>query len=323
MKAKGMLPGLLSCAGMLLLILDSKNSFSAASDAVGLCMRMIIPSIFPFLVLSIFINGSLAGIQVPFLKAAASAMGLPKGTESILISSFLGGYPAGAQAVTQYYEAGILTKETAEKMLAFTNNAGPAFIFGIISHMFSQKWVPWALWIIHILSAFFVSQFMNLPSAPVVLSHKKTESGTMAKAINVTASICGWVIIFRIINDSILRSLPRTTPSIITVLITGILELSNGCLALEHVKDFSLRFLICSAMLSFGGLCVALQTISVCKGLSIRYYLAGKAIQLMISILIGILFLWVEWTAFPFLFSAALIIFRIKNKCGNKALLRV
>lgn len=323
MKVKRILPGLFSCAGMLILILDSKKSFAAAADAAELCMRMIIPSIFPFLVLSIFINSSLIGIRVPFLKAAAMAMGLPEGTESILISSFLGGYPAGAQAVTQYYEAGILTRETAEKMLAFTNNAGPAFIFGIVSHMFSQKWVPWALWIIHILSAFFVSRFINLPSTPVVLSQNKTESGTMAKAINITASICGWVIIFRIINDFIIRYLPHASPSIITVLITGILELSNGCLALAHVRDFALRFLICCAMLSFGGLCVALQTISVCKGLNIRYYLAGKAIQLMISILIGFLFLCFKWLIFPILFSAALILNRVKNKCGNKALLRV
>lgn len=323
MSNKRLFTGIINAAGMLILILDSKAAFTAAEEGVNLCARTIIPSIFPFLALSIFMNQAFIGIPMPILKSAARMMGLSEGTESILVSSFLGGYPAGAQAVVQHYEAGSITKETAEKLLAFTNNAGPSFIFGMISHMFTQKWVPWIIWLIHIFSAFFVSQFMRISSEPAVSLTNASTSGSMERAIRISASICGWVILFRIIIDATLRYLPKNIPSFLAVMITGMLELSNGCLALDRIHDFPLRFILCCAMLSFGGLCVTMQTLSVIKDLKIKYYLFGKGLQMIISVLTGIIFIYVHWAAVPILFAVLLFLRNLKNKCRNNVALRV
>jgi hypothetical protein len=51
-----------------------------------------------------------------------------------------------------------------------------------------------------------------------------------------------------------------------------------------EIQQEGLRFLLCSLFLSFGGLCVTMQTISVTEGLSIRGYLQGKAIQTAFSL---------------------------------------
>lgn len=78
--------------------------------------------------------------------------------------------------------------------------------------------------------------------------------------------------------------LPQSTH----VLTIGILELANGCTELHKIADPVARFLICSIILSLGGICVTLQTISVTHGLSMKYYFRGKGLQCLFSILLSI-----------------------------------
>ena len=69
--------------------------------------------------------------------------------------------------------------------------------------------------------------------------------------------------------------------------LSGLLELTNGCILLNSVPEESTRFLLCTAFLSFGGVCVLMQTVSVVKELGIRFYLMGKIFQCVISVLIA------------------------------------
>ena len=75
------------------------------------------------------------------------------------------------------------------------------------------------------------------------------------------------------------------------VMITGILELSNGCCSLSMIENMDLRFLVCSGMLALGGVCITMQTSSVVQGLSMRYYLLGKLFQFAFSLILGIAWL--------------------------------
>ena len=66
-------------------------------------------------------------------------------------------------------------------------------------------------------------------------------------------NVCGWVILFRILIAFLERWFLWLLPASVRVAVTGLLELSNGCCALAEIKDFKMRFLLCSGMLSFGG----------------------------------------------------------------------
>ena len=68
---------------------------------------------------------------------------------------------------------------------------------------------------------------------------------------------------------------------------TGAIELVNGCSALGYIGDVGLRFILCSGMLGFGGICVAMQTKSVIGGLPMRPYLRGKLLQASFSVLLA------------------------------------
>jgi hypothetical protein len=48
-----LLPLAASAAGMMLLILDSRTSAAAAAEALEICIRTVIPGLFPFFLLSL------------------------------------------------------------------------------------------------------------------------------------------------------------------------------------------------------------------------------------------------------------------------------
>jgi len=281
---------LFSAIGMLVLILDSKTALQGAMEGIELCIRTAIPSLFPFFVLSILLTGQLTGNAIPLLRPIARVCGIPSGGEAILAVGLLGGYPVGASCVAMAYRKGQLSANDAHRLLGFCSNAGPAFLFGIVSHLFSSMRVVWALWAIHILSALCVGAL--LPCKTTSRAKTMEYTGTslpkaLDQSVRVMASVCGWIVLFRVLIHIFSRWFLWLLPEPWDVSLTGLFELVNGCHALTAMESVFLRFVLCSAFLAFGGLCVTMQTASVTEGLGLGMYLPGKILQTIISILMA------------------------------------
>ena len=282
--------GIFTFLGMFVLIFDGKTAISGAHEGITLCLHTLIPSLFPFLVLSSLINSLLIGREITFLRPIGKLCGIPSGAESILLLGLLGGYPVGAQSIADAYGKGYLSKSAAHRLLGFCNNAGPAFVFGIIAAKFASPSTGWLIGVIHILSALIVGFF--LPNKDhTVCTFNATELMTLPqaldKSIKTMAKICGWVVLFRVLLSVLRRWLFWLIPLWLQVLLTGTLELANGCVDLHLISNEGLRFLLAVCMLSFGGLCVGMQTISVTKELGCGLYFPGKLLQSIISILLA------------------------------------
>lgn len=320
MKQRRLLTGLFAAVGMLLLILDAETSLRSAAEGMELCLRAVIPSLFPFFMLSGILLRSLMGIRLPLLRPLGKLLGMPEGSESLLICGFLGGYPVGAKSVRDAWAAGHLEKADAERMLSFCNNAGPAFLFGMAAPVFSDPYTGWSLWGIHILSA--LTAGILLKKEPdgrdcPALCVSASASGGINNALSVTAQVCGWVILFRVISGFLSRWFLWLFPLWIQTALTGFLELANGCLLLGSVTSEQMRFVLCSGMLSFGGVCVFLQTGSAARGLKLHLYIAGKLLQTGFAVLFSIL-----WLTNPRLFGLTvpailLLGMKTRKKCGN------
>jgi len=282
--------GILAGVGMFVLILDAKTALLGAKQGVDLCIGTVIPSLFPFIILSVLLNGCFLGKRIKPLVYIGRLCGIPAGCESILLIGLLGGYPVGAQSVAQAYRNGQLSRNDACRLLGFCNNAGPAFIFGMLSVLFTNPAIPWAIWLIHILSALITG--MVLPGRsnntcvatgvqPVSLQQ------ALQRSIRIMANICGWVILFRVLIRIFDRWFLWLFSDQLKVLFVGILELTNGCVDLQSVSSESVRFIMCACMLSFGGLCVMMQTSAVTADLGIGLYFPGKLLQCVISFLLA------------------------------------
>lgn len=277
---------------MLVLILDGKTGLEGAGEGIRLCLFSVIPALFPFLILSMVLTHGLTGAHIPVLRPLGRLVGIPKGAESLLAVGLLGGYPVGAQSVAQLYQQGQISVKDAKRMLGFCSNAGPAFLFGIVGTQLSHPVDAWKLWIIHILSAILVG--MILPGRtrePIPCTQSKPPSltKTLTDGVHIMAQICGWVVLFRVLISFLRKWVLWLLPTDLQILVIGLLELTNGCLTLSEISSQGLQLVLASVMLSFGGLCVMMQTLSVTNTLGFGMYLKGKLLQTAFSVLLSVL----------------------------------
>ena len=279
-----------SCFTMIILLLDPTTAGFGGISGIRLCTDSVIPSLFPFIFICNYFNGNLSTLHTPFNRFLEKILHIPSDLESTLLLSFLGGYPVGAQTVADMYHDRILSKRSAEIYLGYFSNAGPAFIFGVAGMLFTAEYVCWILWMLQIISALITG--ILLPS-PGDTDGSRTKCGNLSlvsalqKSLKICASISGWIILFRILLGYTDKYLLRKC-SISSVILSGLLELSNGCLNLSDVSSEPLRFVLCAVFLSAGGLCIVLQTASVTKELGLGLYIPGKLIQTSVCLLLSI-----------------------------------
>ena len=282
---------LLAAGAMLILIFQGKETSKAAVMGIELCLRTVIPSLFPFFVLSGLLVGN--AMSSRFLIPLGRLFRVPAGSETVLLTGLLGGYPVGAKAAAQSYAQGAISRETANRMIGFCSQPGPGFIFGMAASAFPSLYWGWGLWSIQLLSAWLVSRvIMPAPDEHATISSGDGFSLTEAlrSALRITAEVCGWVILFRIIIALTVEQI-SSLPLWAGCVVSGLLELTNGCVCLKGISDTGLRFLLCSGLLSLGGCCVLMQTRSAAPGLNLSSYLRGKALQTAFSLVLSAL-LW-------------------------------
>lgn len=286
---------------VVVLILDSSVAFQGAAEGLQLCVQTVIPSLFP-LMFFMTIMVSLPEVNhFPYFKRIGKWFHIPNGSETILLTGLLGGYPLGAVCIGQAVSEGRLSSKIGSHMIVFCNAAGPAFIFGIAAGLFKQRWIGFLLWGIQILSCLYVSGCMaskDEASFSAVSPPAASSSQAMDRSVKSISMICSWIIMMRILIAILEQHILYALPLTFRIFIRGILELSNGCISLYGVRQPNLRFLFVSAFLGFGGLCVALQSCSAAKGVCTKRYLPGKLLQGIVSFLLAL-------TVQPFVFGSS------------------
>lgn len=278
------LKGLCAAAAMIVLILDSKCAFAGATEGIELCIRTVIPTLFPFFMLSNILVSSFHSLPRPILRI----FGVSRNAGGVLLTGLLGGYPVGAQSVSQAYGEGRISKGEAERLLPVCNQCGPAFIFGMTAALFRDIRSCILLWLLQLASAVIVAWVIpggHSPASPVPAARRVSISDSLRRALAATATVCGWIVMFRLLFSFLERWMLWALPQPFRIGICGLLELANGCTELHQIGDERLRFLLCVLMMSFGGLCVTMQTFSVIHpDLDRRYYFPGKLLQASLCI---------------------------------------
>ncbi len=283
--------GIISALGMMVLILDAKTAMAAGLDGIQLCIQTLIPSLLPFFFMSSMLTQSLVGKKLRILAPLERILRIPQGSGGIVLISLLGGYPVGAQCIGQSLKERCLSHEDARRMIGFCSNAGPSFLFGIGAVVFPEIWMCWLLWGIHIaamlLTGVLTPGMAYSPAGPMKEKNFSV-SASLKGAVQSMGMVCGWVVLFRILLAFCQRWFLWLLPEAGQIFVAGILEIANGSCSLPQLPDIGSRFLLWAIFLSFGGVCVALQTYSVAADIDVRLYLPGKLTQAAISYLLAL-----------------------------------
>ena len=277
--------------GMAVLILDGQTAAYGIRCGIEICLKTLIPALFPFFVLSGMITGAVTGHSIPLLRQVCRLCRAPAGSEPLLAVGFLSGYPVGAKNVHNVLDCGLISEHDAQRLALLCSNAGPAFIFGILGTMFSGFCRPLALWLLQIASGIITLMLLpggtpgqiDCPEAP----HARA-SDLINQSVRSMVSVCAWVTVFRMVLEFLNRWIFWLLPDWLRILATGLLELSNGCLVLDNLSSEYARFLLASFLLPFGGFCVLLQIQSVFPELDTGFYLKGKVIQSVLCLLLAV-----------------------------------
>ena len=275
---------------MTMLILDNALMQQSVRLAMELCLTTVIPALLPFLVLIGPLQSIMSQQYIPLSGFLGKIMGISKEQVNILLLGLIGGYPMGARCIAEAVQTDQISIADGKRLLCFCSNAGPAFLFGMGFNLFSNPWLCWLAWFIQILSAFTIAVLIPGRSTHTSNFKRKNEvslADYLRSAINTIVIICLWVILFRLVIAFLAKWVLWMFPSTILIVLTGLLELTNGCAGLQTVANGEIRFLLFSGFLSFGGICIAMQTHCITKpqGISIRTYLPAKLLQGFLSVL--------------------------------------
>ena len=260
---------------------------------LNVCAVSILPALFPFFVLTEYwvragYANKMARLAAPFMERVFH---LPGVAASALVLGSIGGYPVGARTVAQLYESEHLNKEQAEQALFFCNNAGPAFVLGVLGNVvFQNTWIGILLYVIHLTAAYLTGFLFRSRRTGYINKNLTDTSYSKGIAQNWTQSItgagstailvCTYVLFFSILTQCIRRVIPTTMlKNGIISLMLGAIELAGGAKILADASiSMQFKFILAAFLLGFGGLCVMLQSISVIQvsGLSGKTLLLGK-----------------------------------------------
>lgn len=289
----------------LALILWPEQAMEAMRDGVTLCGNVILPSLFPFFVLSslvvdlglaAYLGRALEGLMRPLFRVSGSCA-------AAVALGFIGGYPVGARTALQLYQQGLCSKPEAERLLAFCNNSGPAFILGVVgAGIFGDSRVGFLLYLTHALASMLVGLLFRFyggserrhaasprPKPIQVVTVPAAFTGAVVRSLQSTLNICAFVVFFSVVLQLLsafgafaalaeLLALIGFEPGWARRLVAGLLELSSGVSSLRGGTHLAGRVSMAAFMLGWAGLSVHCQVLSflVDSGLSAKTYLAGK-----------------------------------------------
>ena len=305
-KVRDALAGLALLIATAGLVAAPGEAIAGAKDGLTLCFNVIVPSLFPFFVLSslvvdlglaAYLGRAMEGLMRPLFRVSGSCA-------AAVALGFIGGYPVGARTALQLYQQGLCSKTEAERLLAFCNNSGPAFILGVVgAGIFGDSRVGFLLYLTHALASLLVGLLFRFyggaqrrrsavprPPKPIqAVTVPAAFTGAVVRSFQNTLNICAFVVFFSVVLQllsafGVFAALARLLaaagfePEWASRLVEGLLELSSGVSSLRGGTQLAGRVSMAAFMLGWAGLSVHCQVLSflVDSGLSAKTYLAGK-----------------------------------------------
>lgn len=243
----------------------SSATSEGAINGLKISSSVIIPSLFPFTVCTVFFqkSGGLLWLSNKLNKITTLLFKL-SGTEfSVILLSLLGGYPVGAKIADELYVSGDINKETAKKLLRYSVNPSPAFFISVVGmNIFKNTLVGIILLISNLIACFILNSIFISKKEPINRARNFDNQGenisdvfvkSVLAGAQITVNICSFVVLFSSIAQ-ILKMIP--TKSNLHSFICPLLEISFG---IKEISQIGLPTPFYGFLLSFGGISTICQ----------------------------------------------------------------
>lgn len=285
---------------LMLIAFEILTESSAILNSVGFSFNVwknnIFPSLFPFFVLSeVLINYGFVELVGELFRPLMNKLFRLKGNCAfIFIMSIISGFPSNAKYTRELYLKGEINAYEASKILAFTHFSNPLFILGTVSLLFlNNKEVGFLILLCHYGTNLLIGLlFRGYHPSPIEVEpfsfkraitkmHEKRLSnnrnfgevitGALLNGINTLLLILGVVTMFLVITTIIDQNLSLSP--FFQSLLNGFFEMTQGLKYISILAlPLKLKTVFSVMILSFGGLSVHMQAVSILSDTKIKYF---------------------------------------------------
>lgn len=289
---------------------------AGAAAGLSLCAELLIPTLLPFFAAAGLLNrlglpDVLAGRLAPLMGRVFS---LPGAAAGPLLLGLTGGYPLGAASAAELCLRGTLTREEAERLLRFCDNTGPAFAVAALgAGVFGSVRAGLVLWLSHVLSALLTGLLLcrkqgrsyapaateTQPPLPFAAAFCESAGAAALSLLRLSAFVVLFSSLRAVLDETGLFPAAAGELAVLTgaelswcrALLCSLLELTGAVQTLRGLPCTAMNLALASFALSWGGLCIQLQSMSVTApaGLRCRGRLAGKLLHGLLSALITLI----------------------------------
>lgn len=285
----------------LLLILRSPDvAIDYMTAGLRLCARTVIPSLFPFLVLSeLIVSGGVGRLLLrPIARPLSRLFRLPSDGCCAMLLGLFCGFPVGARAAVNALDRGELSREEAECVICASTVPSSAFLLNAVGvSLHGSRPFGRALLAVTLASALLIGLlFARLPRGstaarqPVspfppthaVKSGAQFFTDAIRQALTGMLTVSAYVVFFSAFCGT-LTVLGNRLGLPETVRAAGfcLFELSGGVSAASAVTPPVASACLTAFAVGWSGLSVHCQVLSVCdgRGLRMRRYFLAKLLQ--------------------------------------------
>lgn len=308
---------------MFQILTSSSSIMETVSFSFGIWKNNIFPSLFPFFVLSEFlVNYGFIELVSEIFKPIMTKLFRVNGVCAfVFIMSLISGFPSNSKYVRELYMNGLINEYEGTKLLTFTHFSNPLFILGTISILFlNDKEIGFLILVCHYIGNiiigflfrnYYVSQkesskisFRNA----VINMHKRRISNNksfgevmcsaLMNGINTLLLIFGVVTLFLVLTTIIDNNINFS--NYYQSVLNGIIEMTQG-LKYVSLLDIPLKIkgTLSVLFISFGGISVHIQLISILSDTKIKYFpfFVARVIHACISSLMfySLFDLWIQF----------------------------
>lgn len=265
------------------ILINNVLVFDVISYSLNIWVNNLIPSMFPFFVISdILINYNISYYIPNFItNIFGYIFNVNKTSITIFFLSLISGFPTGSRIIRTYYDKGLLSLEEANHILLFTHFSNPMFILSTVGVIFlNNKEYGYIMLISHYLGNFIIGFLLRNYSKVTILNYTKEKKvcqsfsriliNSINSSINTLLLILGILTSFLIFSSFIILFLDLSLYN--SAILMGILELTMGLKSFSLLEISDIYKVVFSTMIiSFGGLAVHLQIISQLVDTDIKY----------------------------------------------------
>lgn len=321
--------GVTASALVLGMAVAPQSAFEGARLGLSIWWEIVVPALLPFFIAAEIVMGAgvihFTGVLLEPLMRPVFA--LPGAASFALAVGYTSGYPVGAAVTARLRQEGLLTREEAERVVSFCNNASPLFMLVAVSiGMFGNPALGPFILAVHYASNLFIGIALGrlaprpaarptrLCVAPVTMPPLGRMLGdAVTTAIKKILQVGGFIVLFAVVItlarrfgllDIPIRCLENAlatwglAPELASPLVSGLFEMTLGTrLAAEAAAPLVHKLVAIQAMLAWSGLSIQAQIAAFVADTDIRlhtYYLSRLGHVALATLLTLLLFPYFE-----------------------------